>query len=232
MSVLLSSGLSWAPAGLQQLFQHLLLTLASSVLKLPGKAPAPPPPPPASLFSSETPPSQPKSGILKKVTDDMKTKNRTDRTVLSPQLKRLPRRFLSFNRVVPKTVIQAICVVYGARISLQVKGKVNNITVDKCTKTGIDVVAACEIVNCNGVEVQCQGTAPTISIDNTSGCQLYLSNDSLGASITTAKSSEINVMVPSGGPDGDWVEHALPQQYIHSYKDGQFTTSPVSHSGG
>jgi len=58
-----------------------------------------------------------------------------------------------------------------------------------------------------------------------------LSKDSLGASITSAKSSEINVMVPSGATDGDWVEHALPQQYIHSFKDGQFVTSPVSHSG-
>ncbi|KAK9000455.1 hypothetical protein V6N11_080953 [Hibiscus sabdariffa] len=83
-------------------------------------------------------------------------------------------------------------------------GKVNNITIDKCTKMGVDVVAACEVVNCNGVEVQCQGSAPTISVDNTSGCQLYLSKDSLGASITTAKSSEINVLVPTG-PDGDWV---------------------------
>lgn len=53
-----------------------------------------------------------------------------------------------------------------------------------------------------------QGTAPTVSIDNTSGCQLYLSKDSLGASITSAKSSEINVMVPSGGTDGDWVRSA------------------------
>jgi hypothetical protein len=54
-----------------------------------------------------------------------------------------------------------------------------------------------------------QGTAPTISIDNTSGCQLYLSKDSLGASITSAKSSEMNVMVPSGATDGDWVRSAL-----------------------
>ena len=50
-----------------------------------------------------------------------------------------------------------------------------------------------------------QGSAPTISVDNTAGCQLYLSKDSVGASITTAKSSEINVLVPGSGPDGDWV---------------------------
>lgn len=42
-------------------------------------------------------------------------------------------------------------------------------------------------------------------MDNTGGCQLYLSQDSLGASITTAKSSEINVLVPGAGPDSDWV---------------------------
>ena len=42
-------------------------------------------------------------------------------------------------------------------------------------------------------------------MDNTGGCQLYLSKDSLGASITTAKSSEINVLVPGAEPGGDLV---------------------------
>ena len=42
-------------------------------------------------------------------------------------------------------------------------------------------------------------------MDNTTGCQLYLSKESLGTSITTAKSSEINVLVPGAEPDGDWV---------------------------
>ena len=27
-------------------------------------------------------------------------------------------------------------------------------------------------------------------------------------------------------------EHALPQQYVHEFKDGRFETAPVSHSGG
>lgn len=50
-----------------------------------------------------------------------------------------------------------------------------------------------------------QGSAPTVSVDNTTGCQLYLNKDSLETAITTAKSSEINVMVPGASPDGDWV---------------------------
>lgn len=48
-----------------------------------------------------------------------------------------------------------------------------------------------------------QGVAPTVSVDNTTGCQLYLTKDSLEASITTAKSSEINVMVPGANPEDD-----------------------------
>ena len=54
-----------------------------------------------------------------------------------------------------------------------------------------------------------QGSVPTISIDNTSGCQLYLSKESLETSITTAKSSEINVLVPDANTDGDWVSTLL-----------------------
>ncbi|ONM08736.1 Cyclase-associated protein 1 [Zea mays] len=273
----------WGPAGSAVVSQP---KPAAPTPKAPAvkAAPPPPAPPAAPLFSTEKSPksSKPKEGMsavfqeisskpvtagLRKVTDDMKTKNRAERSgVVSsaatpaaapektsragsfsfksgpPKLElQMGRKWVVENQVGKKTLAIDDCdsrqsvYVYGCKDSvLQVNGKVNNITVDKCTKFGIvfkDVVAAFEVVNCNGVEVQCQGTSPTISIDNTSGCQLYLSKDSLGASITSAKSSEINVMVPSGGSDGDWVEHALPQQYIHSFKDGQFTTSPVSHSG-
>ncbi|XP_027354339.1 cyclase-associated protein 1-like [Abrus precatorius] len=252
----------------------------------PSKAPAPvapvaPPPPPASLFSSElsqASSSKPKEGMsavfqqistgnvtagLKKVTDDMKTKNRTDRTGIvgtsekesraasshvssktgPPKFElQMGRKWVVENQIEKKDLVIEDCdakqsvYIYGCKNSvLQIQGKVNNITIDKCTKMGVvfkDVVAAFEIVNSNGVEVQCQGAAPTISVDNTSGCQLYLSKDSLEASISTAKSSEINVLVPGAEPDDDWVEHSLPQQYIHFFKDGRFETTSASHSGG
>uniref|UniRef100_A0A6N2KV95 Adenylyl cyclase-associated protein n=1 Tax=Salix viminalis TaxID=40686 RepID=A0A6N2KV95_SALVM len=244
-------------------------------------APAPPPPPPASLFSSESSSpssSKPKEGMaavfqeissgkpvtagLRKVTDNMKTKNRADRTGVvgasekeshtstpsfskagPPKLElQMGRKWVVENQIGRKNLVIDDCdakqsvYIFGCKDSvLQVHGKVNNITIDKCTKMGLvfmDVVAACEIVNCSGVEVQCQGSAPTISVDNTGGCQLYLSKDSLGTSITTAKTSEINVLVPGAEPDDDLVEHALPQQFIHMFKDGHFETTPVSHSGG
>eukprot|EP00958_Prasinococcus_capsulatus_P000552 scaffold48_cov395-Prasinococcus_capsulatus_cf.AAC.5 len=61
------------------------------------------------------------------------------------------------------------------------------------------------MVNCTSVEVQCTGSAPTIAIDNTSGCKLFLSKECLKAAITTAKSSEINVAVPSQTDPEDMV---------------------------
>ncbi|KAL9245020.1 hypothetical protein vseg_018719 [Gypsophila vaccaria] len=243
-------------------------------------APAPPPAPSATLFSSDSAKpssSENKKGMsavfneissggltsgLRKVTDDMKTKNRADRSGAVPVVEKesrvrstastktgppklelqMGRKWAVENQVGKKDLVIADCdskqsvYVFGCKDSvLQIQGKVNNITIDKCTKMGIlfkDVVAACEIVNCNSVEVQCQGSAPTISVDNTAGCQLYLSKESLETSITTAKSSEINVMVPASDTDGDWGEHSLPQQYLHTFKDGQFVTAPVSHSGG
>ncbi|RWR95712.1 cyclase-associated protein 1 [Cinnamomum micranthum f. kanehirae] len=223
----------------------------------PPKTPAPPPPPPASLLSSDTTSSRPKEGMsavfqeissgkpvtagLRRVTADMKTKNRADRTgavVVSEKEARSSSP--SFSKAgPPKLELQM-----GRKWAVENQIGRKNLVIDDCDpkqsvyvfgcKDSVlqDVVAACEIVNCNGVEVQCQGSAPTISVDNTGGCQLYLSKDALGTSITTAKSSEINVLVPGAGPEGDWGEHALPQQFVHSYKDGHFVTSPVSHSGG
>lgn len=62
--------------------------------------------------------------------------------------------------------------------------------------------------------------------------QLYISQASLGADITTAKSSEVNVMVPGSTPDADLAEHAIPEQYVSKYENGKYVTLPVSHSGG
>ncbi|GAB2291251.1 F-actin-capping protein subunit alpha [Dionaea muscipula] len=262
--------------------------VAKASVSTPKKAPVPggpalPPPPPAPLFSTGSPQasssssSRPKEGMsavfqeisssnitagLRKVTDDMKSKNRKDRTsvvstaekelrVSSPGFSKtgppklelqMGRKWIVENQIGKKNLVIDDCdakqsvYVFGCKDSvLQIQGKINNITIDKCTKTGIvfkGVVAACEVVNCISVEVQSQGSAPTISVDNTTGCQLYLSKESLEASITTAKSSEINVLVPASTAEGDWGEHALPQQFVHIYKDGQFVTTPVSHSGG
>jgi adenylyl cyclase-associated protein len=61
--------------------------------------------------------------------------------------------------------------------------------------------------------------------------QVYLSDTSKGACITTAKSSEVNVLVP-GGVDQDLVETPLPEQFSSTFENGKWVTVPVTHSAG
>ncbi len=64
-----------------------------------------------------------------------------------------------------------------------------------------DCLATVELVNCTSAQIQVLGKVPTISIDKTDGAQVYLSKNSLDAHIVTAKSSEMNFLVPSDGED-------------------------------
>ncbi len=50
---------------------------------------------------------------------------------------------------------------------------------------------------------QSMGQCHTVSIDKTDGCQVYLSKECLDVEIITAKSSEMNVLVPN--KEGEFV---------------------------
>jgi len=96
---------------------------------------------------------------------------------------------------------------------LKIEGKVNNLVLDGCKKTAVvfdDVVSSCEFINCQSVQMQVLGKVPTISIEKTDGCQMFLSKDSLKTEIITAKSSEMNVMIPTGD---EFVEQPVPEQF-------------------
>lgn len=58
------------------------------------------------------------------------------------------------------------------------------------------------------------GKVPTISIDKTDGCQMYLSPESLEVEIVSSKSSEMNVLVPKG--NGDYVKRFFVSDYLFS----------------
>lgn len=51
--------------------------------------------------------------------------------------------------------------------------------------------------------------------------------------VVTAKSSEVNVMVTPADPDTeDVAEHAVPEQFISSFKEGKLVTTAACHGGG
>ncbi|CAH0382227.1 unnamed protein product [Bemisia tabaci] len=98
--------------------------------------------------------------------------------------------------------------------TLTVKGKINSVVLDSCKKSSVvfdTLVSSAEFINCQSVQMQVLGKVPTISIDKTDGCQMYLSKDSLDVVIVSSKSSEMNVLVPK--PNGDYSEYPVPEQF-------------------
>nr|GEY48398.1 cyclase-associated protein 1-like [Tanacetum cinerariifolium] len=169
---------------------------------------------------------------LRKVTDDMKLMNRKDRVGIvssgenkahksvpsatkdgTPKLELLiGRKWVVTNQVGVKDLCIDECYasqtiyIFGCKDSvIHIKGKVNSIIVDKCTRMGVVFT----------------GAAPTISIENTSGFQLYLSKDSIESFITTAKSSEVNVMVRAEDLDADMslVNHVKISELMSHLED-------------
>ncbi|XP_008200251.1 adenylyl cyclase-associated protein 1 isoform X1 [Tribolium castaneum] len=114
-----------------------------------------------------------------------------------------------------------------------VKGKLNSITLDSCKKTSIvfdSLVSAMEFINCQSVQMQVLGKVPTISIDKTDGCQMYLSPESLDVEIVSSKSSEMNVLVPKG--NGDYTEYPIPEQYKTTVVPGKGLSTIIVENKG
>ncbi|CAD6189096.1 unnamed protein product [Caenorhabditis auriculariae] len=109
---------------------------------------------------------------------------------------------------------------------IKINGKANSITLDGCKKTSVvfdAVVGQCETINCQSVQIQTLGEMPTLSIQKTDGCQVYLSKASKGAEIVTSKSSEMNILLPTD--DDDFVEHPVPEQFKSTFVNGKLVTS-------
>ncbi|XP_066480883.1 adenylyl cyclase-associated protein 2 isoform X2 [Tiliqua scincoides] len=115
--------------------------------------------------------------------------------------------------------------------TLQMKGKINSITVDNCKKFGLvfdNVVGIVEVINSKDIQIQVLGKVPTISINKTEGCHIYLSEESLDCAIVSAKSSEMNILIPQ---DGDYKEFPVPEQFKTSWDGSKLVTVPTEIVG-
>ncbi|CAH0561795.1 unnamed protein product [Brassicogethes aeneus] len=127
-------------------------------------------------------------------------------------------------------------VVYLFRCSdstVTVKGKINSITLDSCKKTSVvfdSLVSSMEFINCQSVQMQVFGKVPTVSVDKTDGCQIYLSPDSLDVEIVSSKSSEMNVLIPKG--NGDYTETPIPEQFKTTITPNKTLSTIIVESKG
>lgn len=135
--------------------------------------------------------------------------------------------------VIEETELKQVVYVFGCNNStVQVKGKINSIIIDNCKKLGLvfeNVVGIVEIINSKSVQLQVLGRVPTISINKTEGCQVYLSKDSLNCDIISATSSEMNILVPKG--DDDYREFPVPEQFKTVWDGSKLVTEPNEIAG-
>ena len=117
---------------------------------------------------------------------------------------------------------------------LEVKGKCNAITLDGCKKTALvfdTCVAGIELINCTSCKVQVRNMCMTITVDKCSGTQLILTRDSLAAEIISAKSSELNIVVPGEKEGDEFKEFAIPEQFVSKWDGSKWTTVSMAHTG-
>ena len=261
-----TTGLVWKKDG-EDAAKYIGAASAAPAAAAPA-APGPPPPaasmptakkgPDVNALFSELNKGTAISSGLKKVTSDMKTKNRAPEE-RSAVVKAAPKKVVNSRKPVkrgtPKFALEGnkwVCefqddnksmaiaetepkhTVYlykNDNCVLNVQGsKVNSICIDSCNKCGIvfnNCIAVVELINCNGVEIQCQGKVPAFAIDKCSSIQVILSKECLDTEIVTSKSDQVNILIP--GQDGDLVELAVPEQYKTTIDNGKLITGCVEH---
>ncbi|XP_006019357.1 adenylyl cyclase-associated protein 1 [Alligator sinensis] len=137
------------------------------------------------------------------------------------------------NLVISDTELKQVAYIYKCvNSTVYIKGKINSITVDNCKKLGLvfdDVVGIVEIINSRDIKVQVMGKVPTISINKTDGCHVYLSKSSLKCEIVSAKSSEMNILVPT--EEGDFNEFPVPEQFKTVWNGQKLVTTVTEIAG-
>ncbi|XP_003416506.2 adenylyl cyclase-associated protein 2 [Loxodonta africana] len=130
--------------------------------------------------------------------------------------------------MVADTQLKQVAYIFKCNKStLQMKGKINSITIDNCKKFGLvfdNVVGIVEVINSKDIQIQVMGRVPTISINKTEGCHIYLSEDALDCEIVSAKSSEMNILIPQ---DGDYREFPVPEQFKTIWDGSKLVTEPA-----
>ena len=118
--------------------------------------------------------------------------------------------------------------IYGCiGAGIDVQGDCRNITIEQCKNTRVffnSVLATLEVVNCKKAYVNIRNKCPSVSIDNTDGVTVFISEESLNNNIefSTSKSSEMNLQWEKGE---DVIEKPIPEQYKHTIENGNVTVA-------
>ncbi|EFP01370.1 hypothetical protein GCK72_002263 [Caenorhabditis remanei] len=122
------------------------------------------------------------------------------------------------NAVVEVTEMKEAIYIFKCTDSIiKIKGKANSITLDRCHRTFVvfdGLVGPFEVINSQSIEIQTLGDLLTVSIQQTDGCNIFLSRDSLKAKIIASKSSAVCVSAQLDEGDDEYKEMAVPDQFM------------------
>lgn len=103
--------------------------------------------------------------------------------------------------------------------------KFKSLAMHKCVKCNVvlkNLISSIEIISSSKAKVQVLGKCSSISIDKSTGVQIYLSKENSESEFTTALSSEMNVHLEN--ENGEWTEITIPEQFQHRLANGKLLT--------
>ncbi|GAV55613.1 hypothetical protein ZYGR_0AV02450 [Zygosaccharomyces rouxii] len=118
-------------------------------------------------------------------------------------------------------------------VLVQIKGKVNAITINQSDSANVvldSCISGLELIKCNKFGAQVEQSLPQITLDKCDGGNIFLSAESMNASLYTSSTTAVNVNLPVG-EDGDFVEFPVPEQLVHTFGNGKINTTIYEHAG-
>lgn len=123
---------------------------------------------------------------------------------------------------------------------LVVKGKLNQVVLDKCTKCKIivdTVISSFEVINSRDIDIQIIDVCASVLAESSESIRVYVSEAGVPkVEIFSAKSSNVCVYAPGKRIDPDtkeeiegMIEHALPSTLRSIFKDGELAHDFVKH---
>lgn len=134
--------------------------------------------------------------------------------------------------VIELEMSQSVFIGRSANITVQLKGKGNSITVSETDKVAVVVdslISGIDVIKSHKFGIQIVGSVPIVNVDKSDEGTIYLSKDSLQANIYSSSTTALNINVPVA--DDDYLELAVPEQFMHVIKDGKLVSEVVQHLG-
>jgi len=135
--------------------------------------------------------------------------------------------------VINGEIDQSVFIADSKDATIQVKGKINAVSISSTTKVGLVVeslISGIDVINSKKFGIQVLDKVPQISIDKSDEGQIYLSKTSLETEVYTSSTTALNINVPDEAND-DFKEISVPEQFKHTFSNGKISSTIVEHAG-